>query len=127
MRVFGKLRRREALDGFLFISPWIIGFMCFGVGPYVFSIFLSLNQWDMMRPMTFEGLGNYRTMLTADPLFWKALWNTLAYTLLAVPAGLVVALALAVLLNQQVRGVWVFRTIFYLPAVVSGIAVLLLW
>jgi len=127
MTMWRGLRRREAIDGFLFISPWIIGFACFGLGPYLFSVFLSLSRWDMMRPMAFVGLGNYEGMLTQDPLFWKALWNTLVYTLLAVPAGLAVALGLALLLNQQVRGVWVFRTIFYLPAVVSGIAVLLLW
>ena len=127
MKRLGKLNRREAIDGYLFVSPWIIGFICFGLGPYAFSIALSLSRWDMMRPMSFQGLGNYHTMLTRDPLFWKALWNTLVYTMLAVPAGLAVALGLAVLLNRPLRGVWVFRTIFYLPAVLSGIAVLLLW
>jgi multiple sugar transport system permease protein len=121
------LQRREAIDGYLFISPWIGGFVCLGLGPYLFAVVLSLCRWDMMQPMEFVGLANYRAMVIEDPLFWKSLANTFVYVLLSVPAGLAVALGLALLLNRPVRGVWVFRTIFYLPAVLSGVAVLLLW
>ena len=122
----GKLARKEAIDCYLFISPWIIGFLIFTLGPMLFSVFLSFCRWDIFTPAQFIGLGNYRK-LAAEPLFVKSLANTLFYTAFAVPLGVAGALGLSVLLNQKIRGITVYRTIYYLPAVVSGVAVALLW
>ncbi len=92
----------------------------------LFSVFLSLCRWDIFTPAQFIGLGNYRK-LAADPLFVKSLANTLFYTAFAVPLGVAGALGLSILLNQKIRGITIYRTVYYLPAVVSGVAVALLW
>jgi len=122
----GKLARSEAIDCYTFISPWIIGFLIFTVGPMLFSIGLSFCKWDIFRPAGFVGLNNYQKV-AADPLFAKSLANTLFYTVFAVPLGIAGALALSLLLNRKIRGISIYRTIYYLPAILSGVAVALLW
>ena len=126
-RRLSPLAREDRRDFWLFLSPWVLGFLCFGAGPIVASLVLSFTDYSIFRPPRWVGLANYREMLTADPLIAKALWNTLFYTAFAVPLGTVCALLLAVLLNQKVRGLSVWRTVFYLPAVVSGVAMAVLW
>jgi multiple sugar transport system permease protein len=124
------LRKREALDGYLFASPWILGFLIFTLGPVVFSFFLSLTKWDAQTPLSeidFVGFVNYKVIFKNDPLFWKSLGNTAYFVFLAVPLSVTIALLLAVLLNQRVKGVTFFRTVFYLPSVVSGVATAVLW
>lgn len=119
-------RRREIASFYILISPWIIGFIVFVLGPMIASLLLGFTHWDILTPPRWRGVGNYADMLQ-DPLFWQSLKVTMVYSIMAVPLGLILSLAMAVLLNQNVRGLRVFRTIFYLPSVVSGVAVLILW
>jgi len=125
----GRRRRRlaQAIEGYLYISPWILGFILFTGGPVVASFVLSFFEWRMIEPPRWVGLENYVTMITADPLFTKSLVVTVNYVVVSVPLQIAFALALAVLVNQKVRLVGVWRTIFYMPSVVSGVAVSVLW
>lgn len=120
-------RRREAITGYLFILPWLIGFIVFMAGPMLFSLYASFTNYDVTSTMRWVGLDNYVRLFTDDDLFWKSLYNTGFYVLFAVPLGIVTGLLIAVLLNQKVPGQRVFRTIFFLPKVLTGVAVLLLW
>jgi multiple sugar transport system permease protein len=123
----GGLARREAIEGYLFLLPWILGFLFFTVGPILASLALSFTDWEVGLQMRFIGLGNFVQMFTQDSIFWKSLQVTASYAAMALPAGIVVALSMALLLNQKVSGIGVFRTIYYLPAIVSGVPVALLW
>ncbi len=114
-----NLARREAITFYLCISPWLIGLVLFVLGPMIASAFFSLTRWDLLSAPRFIGLDNYEKLLTRDPLFWQALKVTAIYTLFYVPLDLAGGLALALLVNQKVRGISVFRT-FLLPAVGSG-------
>jgi multiple sugar transport system permease protein len=122
----GKLARREEREFYLFISLWIIGFIAFDAGPILASFAISFTNWSMMTPPNWTGLQNYQRLI-ADPLFYTAMWNSLYFGIGSVGLGLIVSFLLALLLNQKVLGISVFRTIFYLPSVVSGIAVAILW
>jgi multiple sugar transport system permease protein len=108
------------------ISPWLIGFICFTAGPMLASAYLSLTKYDIFSPPQWAGFANFARMLD-DRLFWVALRNTAVYALMAVPIQVVSALFFAVLLNQKVRGVGVFRTLFYLPSVMPDVANAALW
>ena len=124
----GRPRRLRSLRAqrqrlfYILVSPWIVGFLAFVLGPMVYSAYLSLTQWNLLSPPLFIGLGNYGQLMQ-DPLFWQSLKVTTIYAVVSVPLGLAFALFLAILLNQRVRGLSVFRTILYLPSVVSGVAV----
>lgn len=120
------LARKEATAGWLFISPWLVGFLVFAAGPILASLALSFCYWDAITPPKFAGAANY-ARLFRDPLLSRSLYNTVYYAVFAVPLGMVGALSLALLLNQKLRGMGVFRTLFYLPAVTSGVATYLLW
>ena len=120
-------RRREALWGFVFIAPWLIGLLAFVAGPMLFSLYASFTNYDVTSRFDWVGARNYVRLFTQDGRFWHALWNTGYYALFAVPLGVVVGILVAVLLNQQVPGQRLFRTIFFLPKVLTGVAVLLLW
>ena len=116
----------EELTAYLFISPWVIGFLVFTLGAMLFSLGLSTFESDLLSSSKFVGLGNYRMMFD-EPLFTKALTVTFFYTFLTVPFATVIALCIALLLNQKVYPLGFWRTVYYLPAVVSGVAVALLW
>jgi len=120
-------RLKRTLEGYLFISPWLVGLILFTVGPVVASLVLSFYKWRLISPPQFVGLDNYVTMFTTDTFFWQSLRVTLIYVAVAVPLQLAFALFLAILLNQKVRLIPLFRTLFYLPSVVSGVAVAVLW
>ena len=123
-------RRTEALWGLLFASPWMIGFLIFLAFPIVFSLVLSFNTWDPYDPVServFVGFDNYVRAMTKDPLVWIALRKTFTYAAVTVPLMLAGALALAMLLNRNVRGIGVFRTLFYIPNVVGGVATAIMW
>ncbi|WP_123041978.1 carbohydrate ABC transporter permease [Cohnella candidum] len=122
-----KAERKEARMFYILTGPWLLGLLIFFALPMLASLWISLNQWDLLTPEKFVGLKNYRTAFRHDPLFWQSLKVTALYSVFSVPLGLVFSLLLALLLNQGVRGMRLFRTIFYLPAVVSGVSVLVLW
>ena len=126
MRHMTPAAKKEAKEGYLFILPWLVGFLIFTFGPLVASIFLSLSKWDIFSEPEFIGMANYAKMF-GDPLFKKSLWNTFYYTIFSIPLGMAGGLSLALLLNQKVKGLPIFRTLFYLPSVTSGVAVALLW
>ena len=121
-----KLNLRENLEGYLFISPWILGMVLFALGPILASFGLAFTRWNLFTEPEYVGWANFQK-LAHDPLFYKSVFNTIYYTVFAVPLGLVLALGLAMLVNHRLRGVNFFRTAFFLPNVVAGIAMLLLW
>ncbi|WP_231571569.1 carbohydrate ABC transporter permease [Gordoniibacillus kamchatkensis] len=122
-----SLERREAAQGFMFVLPWIIGFIAFTGGPLLFSLYTSFTNYDFTSKMDFVGLDNYKYMFTQDPLFWVSLKNTLFYVVLMVPLTTLASVTLASLLNQKVPGMRAFRTVYYLPSVLSGVGVYMLW
>jgi len=122
-----RLARREAITFYLCISPWILGFLIFTLGPVAASFGLSFTRWDLLSPPVFTGLRNY-THMRDDKLFWQSLSVTVRYTLMYVPTELVGGLLLALLMNQAgVRGIRAVRTIYYLPTVISGVAFVVVW
>jgi multiple sugar transport system permease protein len=125
-RADGRLARREQRAAYLFLSPWLLGLVCFVLGPVVASVVLSLSNYSIIFPSHWVGLQNYRTMIH-DPIFWQSLGITLTYVLYSVPIYLIVGLGLSLLLNMKRRGVNVFRTVIFLPYVISGVAVAILW
>lgn len=112
---------------YLFILPWIIGFLVFTLGPLASSLIMSLFDWPITGEAKFIGLNNFTKMFTADPQFYDSLVITFKFAAIFVPLNLIAALVLALLITQPVKGVKIFRTIFYLPAVVSGVAVSIIW
>lgn len=122
-----KLKIKRALEGYLFASPWIIGFIVFTGGPIVASLVFSFCRYDVVTPAEWVGISNYKYMLTEDYLFWKSLYNTGYYALFSIPLRIIAALVIALLLNQKLMGIRWFRTMYYVPAVTSGVAVSLLW
>lgn len=125
-RKLGRQALREERYFYLFISPWLLGFIVFTAGPVLASLFFSFNYYDVVTPPRWHGLGNYEKLFT-DELFWQALKVTAIYSVGSVALGIAASVFIALLLNRNVRGVAVFRTIFYLPSVISGVAVSLLW
>lgn len=126
---FGYLRPsvREAIEGYLFISPWLIGFVIMTAGPMLAAFVLSFMSYDVVDAPNWVGIQNFSDILTADDHFWIALRVTLIYVLVSVPVGMILSFAIAVLLNQSLVGLRFLRTIYYLPSLVSGVAVSLLW
>ena len=122
-----KPRTQEAISFYLIISPWIIGFLAFTIGPMLYSIYLSLAKWDIIGTPRWVGLDNYQKLLFQDDLFWTSLKVTAIYSFAGVPLGLALSLFLALLLNQAVKFRNFFRTVFYTPSVMSGVAISLLW
>jgi multiple sugar transport system permease protein len=123
------VRRRvlvENLQGWLFAGPWFIGLVALFIGPMLWSIGLSLTSYNIVQAPKFIGLDNYREMID-DPLILHSLRVTTVYALMSVPLNLVLGLGVALLLNQKVKLVAFWRTIYYLPSIISGVAVALLW
>jgi multiple sugar transport system permease protein len=116
------MERRNLRMGLLFISPWLFGFLVLGVFPIFYTFFLSLTRYSGLKEPIPIGAGNYQRM-AADPLFWKAVSNTLYYTALAVPLGVVVAMTLALVMNQKIREVSIYRAIYYLPSILPVFAI----
>ena len=122
-----RQQAREDIAGYLFLLPWIIGFLVFHAGAIFASFGLSLFDTDLLSPAKFIGLGNYLEMFFEDPLFWQSLKVSALYTLGSVPLQMLLGLGLALLLNQRVAGRGFWRTVFYLPSVVSGVAIAMIW
>lgn len=125
MKFFSPRHRQERWF-YLLIAPWLIGFIFFQGGPLAAALLLSFTDWQWPQPPTLAGLTHFQTM-TADPLFLKTLFNSAYYALGTVPLGIVVGLALALLVNRRLRGIVIFRAIFFLPVIISGVALALLW
>jgi multiple sugar transport system permease protein len=109
------------------VGIWIIGFILFTGGPIVAAAALSFTRYDIVSSPQWIGAQNYVQLFTNDPLFWQSLKVTFVYSLMAIPLGLIAGMALALLMNQKVRGIAFWRTIYYLPSVISGVPVALLW
>lgn len=114
------------MQPYLLVSPYLVHLALFVAFPVVFSVVLTFHRWNMISPMEFTGLDNY-VHLFQDRLFWKAILNTLQFLLIHIPLQLVVALALAYLLNQKIRARSFFRASFFMPVVISGVVVTILW
>lgn len=112
---------------YLFISPWVIGFIAFTAGPLILSLVMSFHDWPVIGQSSFIGFGNYIRMFTQDPQFYRSLTLTLRFAAIFVPLNMSIALLLAVLISKEVKGVTFFRVIFYIPSVVSGVAVAIIW
>ena len=120
------LAKRENLEGWLFASPWILGFVVFTAGPMIASAVLAFAKWDVVNPIEWIGLGNFRRFID-DESALHALRVTTVYAVTSVPLHIILGVILALLLNADISGLRVYRTIFYLPSVLSGVAVALLW
>ncbi|MHB1001525.1 MAG: extracellular solute-binding protein [Armatimonadota bacterium] len=124
----GKLSKGEAVAGFLFASPWIIGFLVFTIGPIIASVILSFCDYDVLHSARWVGLNNYHELVTDDWQYLsKALYNAGYLALFSLPLGLIVSLSIAMLLNTKVGGMTWYRTIYYLPSIVPMVANLILW
>lgn len=121
-----RRERRQLIVGLLFLSPWIVNVLALELYPFLASIYYSLTQYTILRAPVFTGLDNYR-MLLSDPLFWTSLYNTAYYMVLSLTFGTIVAIGFALLLNQRVRGLAGYRTIFYLPSVTPLVALSVVW
>jgi multiple sugar transport system permease protein len=121
-----SMTRRQALWCYIFISPAVLGLLLFSLGPMIASLWLSLTSYDMLSSPVWVGAENYRE-LVADPIFRKSLSVTLIYGLVSVPATMVLALILAIMLNAKLPALKFFRSAYYLPSVISGVAVAMLW
>lgn len=122
-----KLARREALLGYLYISPWALGFLLFTVGPILASFYLAFTSYRGYGSPDWVGLANFKQMFTTDPIFWQSFKVTLIYVLGFLPPGLILGFSIALLMNQNVAGITFFRTIYYLPAILTGVAVAIMW
>lgn len=120
------MRRRETLAFYLTIAPWLVGFLLFTAGPMALSLYASFTDWDLLSDPVWIGLGNYQA-LAEDPLFWQSIKVTVTYTLAYVPFDLIGGLLLALLVRPALKGIGLFRTIFYLPTVFSGVAFVVVW
>lgn len=119
--------RRNLRNGLLFASPWLVNLVLFIAYPLAASLYYSLCTYDALRPPRWVGLENYRILFTEDPLFWKALWNTLYIVALGLPLNLAVSLGIALLMNQKLKGMAFYRTVFYLPSITPLVAASILW
>lgn len=122
-----KTARREAIEGFIFIMPWALGYLLFRLGPLLASLYLSVTNYDGSSTPQYVGLDNYQYLFTQDPRFVDSLRSTFQFVAGFLPLSLVIGLAIAVLMNQKVRGIMMFRGLYYLPSVTTGVAVALLW
>jgi multiple sugar transport system permease protein len=124
----GLVARKEQRAAYLFLSPWLIGLTLFWILPIIASFLLSFSEWRVgIRPPRWVGLENYREMLFDDRTFWVSIRVTLKFMVLSVPLYLICGLLLSLLLNLKIRGINLFRTILFLPSVLSGVAVAVLW
>lgn len=122
-----KRKTKEALWGYLFIAPFLIGFILFLLGPILLSVIGSFTNYNLTSKMDFIGLANFKKMFLEDNLFTLSFYNTLYYVLLGVPISVTFSILLSTLLNRKLAGIRIYRTLFYLPAVLSGVAVYILW
>jgi multiple sugar transport system permease protein len=117
----GPIRRREAIAGFLFVSPWVVSLVIFAAYPVIAAIYFSFTDYNILEPPQWVGLKNYVEIFTTDQTFWISVNNTAYYALISVPLRLGLALLLALILNLRAKGIGMYRTLFYLPALVPPV------
>lgn len=122
----GLVRKKEGWAGILFASPWLIGFSVFLIYPLAASIYFSFCDYSVLKAPVWIGLENYQEIVL-DELFWTAVINTAVYAAFALPTGMLTALVLAMLLNAKIKGMPIFRTIFFIPALVPQVSLAVLW
>jgi len=120
------LAQRRNLNGYLCISPFILGFFLWFIVPALVAVYLVFHEWNLIAPPEYVGLKNIERLFD-DTLFWQSLRVTVVYTLLSVPLGLALSFCLAMLINIKIRGIAIFRTIYYLPSIVPAVANAVLW
>jgi len=121
-----KQKQKTALIAYIFILPQIIGMFCFILGPMVASLVISFSRWNLVDPLQWVGFENFRIQFR-DPLFWKVVLNTAYYSFVCVPLGIVISLGLALVLNQKIKGVTWYRSVYFIPVVTPMVAVALVW
>lgn len=126
-RRLSAMQRREAIQGYLFISPWVVGFLIFTLGPMLASFYYSFTLYNVQTTPRFTGLYNYDYAFSHDPLFWVSVRRTLLWSVMTVPVSMVASLWAAILLNQKLRGVAFYRTCFFLPHLTPVVAAAILW
>ncbi|RLT44966.1 MAG: sugar ABC transporter permease [Chloroflexi bacterium] len=126
-REFSPRKRWQNFYGYLFLTPWLIGFLGLFIGPALYSLFLSLTKYDVLTDPTFIGFDNYVKMFTDDDQFWPSIWRTLYYAGVGVPLGVLGSLVLAILLNNKIRALPAYRTLFFMPTLVPIVASVVLW
>ena len=122
-----SLKRQEAVAGFIYISPWLLGFLAFTAFPFLASFYLSFTDYTVVSQPSFAGFSNYVEALSGDDLFWGSLRRTFTYAVVGVPLGILGSLACALLLNQALKGTTLFRVLFFLPSLTPLVALALLW
>jgi len=121
------LQRREALEGYLWISPWLIGFLLFSLGPIIASFYLSFTRYKIGGTPEWIGIANYQEAFTVDKLFWPSMGRTAYFSIASVILGVILSLLAAILLNQDLRGKTVLRALFYLPSLTPVVSMAILW
>src|SRR5688500_8647917 len=118
---------KQSRIGYLFVAPALVHLLIFALFPLIFTLYISFFRWNLItEDKEFLGLGNYAYSFE-DSLFWNAMWNSVKFAALSVPLGMLIGLGVALLVNQRLRGVTIFRVIYYIPAISSGVAVTMLW
>jgi multiple sugar transport system permease protein len=124
-------RHSENLSGYAFLSPWLLGLLAITAVPMLLSLYLSFTDYDVLTPISevnWVGWANYERMFTSDPSYWHAVRVTVTFALIAVPLKLAAALGVALLLNRAIRGIGLFRGLFYLPSLLGGsVALAIVW
>ncbi len=129
MSRYSKSEKKEAIMFYIFISPWLIGFLVFSLGPMLASAYFSLTDWNMFEKPNFIGLDNYIHLFSKDMKFYKSLYNTFYYALITVPLNIFISLLIAYFLNKKVKGIRFFRSLYYLPVLVplTSVAFVFFW
>lgn len=124
----GTLAREQNATAYLFLLPWLLGFFCLTLGPMLGSLYLSLTRYNLLTAPEWIGLDNYADLFTDDDTFRSSLWLTFKYVFLSVPVRLIFALLIALLLNKGIRGLGIYRTVYYLPSLLGGsVAIAIVW
>lgn len=126
-RQMSSRERRTLIQGLLFVSPWLFGFLALTVFPLLFSFYVSLTRYDLIGEPRFIGLANYQELLFRDPTFWQVVFNTLYYVIFSVPLSLIFAFLVANLLNSNIVGRSFFRAVMYIPSIVPAVATAMVW
>src|SRR5262245_19425653 len=113
----GSLARREAWEGRLYVLPWVLGFIIFTIGPMLASVYFSFTEYSVLSGAKWLGLDNYAKLLANDRLFRLSLYNTVYFVVLSVPLNLIASFLVALLLSVNLRGINIYRTLYYLPVI----------